>query len=173
MSDLFDQHSYEGSFDELPDLSGYRIFIFLNNSSVDEMKKQMAGYDELYSNETAFSAEVYRLGATQWTYLVLTLKAHVSELSPVWDYLNILLWMSEKAAPAFAYAVPKEKGSYPLFAQRDWGNPSGDSCLGIAMGKNFRASIPGQELIWEQSVPETFDYRKQIIEHFGIDVAMV
>ncbi|MCR4641562.1 MAG: hypothetical protein K5697_05990 [Lachnospiraceae bacterium] len=173
MADLFDQHEEAGAFDELPDLRGYRIYIFLNNSSVDEMQKQLAGYYELYSDESAFSAEVRSLAGTPWTCLALTLRAHVSELPPVWDYLNILLWMSDKAVPAFAYAYSEQPEKLPFFAQRDWGNPDGDSCIGIAMGRNFRASVPAQELSWQQELPEGFDYRAQIMTHFGVDVGRV
>ncbi len=40
--------------------------------------------------------ELYKLDDLSWNYVVLTLLPNVAEISPIWDYLNILLWLNEK-----------------------------------------------------------------------------
>ena len=160
------------SFDTFPDLTNYRIYIFLKNDRVSEVKAHLDEYHELYITETDFSTGLYNLGDTQWTYVVLTLLPGVAEISPFWDYLNILLWMSDKAEISFAYAFSKQKGELPVIAVRDEKNQYGDSCKGIASGKYFSAAIPEQAVTWEQSVSKKFDYEEYLRKCYGVDVRL-
>ena len=80
--------------------------------------------------------------------------------------------MSDKAESSFAYAYSRQKGELPLIAERDWNNQDGDSCKGIANGKNFYAAIPDQNVRWEQAVPKQFDYEKYLMERYGVDVRL-
>ena len=170
--DIFKKHDEGSSFDSFPDLKNYQIYILLKGGELSEVKAQMDEYHEIYITEAAFSTQLYKLGDTQWTYIVLTLLPDVAEFPPVWDYLNILLWMSDKAESSFAYAYSRQKGELPLIAERDWNNQDGDSCKGIANGKNFYAAIPDQNVRWEQAVPKQFDYEKYLMERYGVDVRL-
>ena len=170
--DMFKKHNGPESFDSFPDLTDYRIYIFLKGGELCEVKAQMDEYHEIYITETAFSTQLYKLGDTPWTYVVLTLLPNVAEISPIWDYLNILLWMSDKAEQSFAYAYSDCAGELPLFAERDWDNQYGDSCIGIANGKHFHVAIPEQEITWKQNVAKQFDHPKYILDKFGVDINM-
>ena len=168
--DIFKNRKKQASFDSFPDLKNYRIFLFLKGGEIDDVKAQMDEYHELYITETAFSTNLFKLGDTPWTYVVLTLLPEVAEISPIWDYFNILLWMSEKTEISFAYACSRQMGEPPVFAVRDDDNQYGDSCKGMANGKYFHAAIPEQEVTWEQSISKQFDYEGYIREKYGVDV---
>ena len=170
--DIFKKHDEGNSFDSFPDLKNYQIYIFLKGGELSEVKAQMDEYHELYISEAAFTTQLYKLDNTQWTYVVLTLLPDVSDPPPVWDYLNILLWMSDKSESSFAYAFSSQKGELPIIAERDWNNQYGDSCIGIANGKNFHAAIPEQEVIWKQAVPKQFDYEAYLLEKYGVDIRL-
>lgn len=160
------------SFDTLPDLKNYRIYLFLKAGEVSEVKAHLDEYHELYITEAAFSTDLYKLGDTAWTYVVLTLLPGVAEISPAWEYLNILLWMSDKAERSFAYAYSRQKGEPSVIAERDWGDQLGESCKGIIGGKYFHASIPGQEVTWKQGVPKSFEHEEYIRKEYGVDVRL-
>ena len=170
--DFFKKQNKSDSLDDFPDLSNYRIYLFLKGGDLDEVKAQMDEYHELYTTETAFSTQLFKLGDTPWTYIVFTLLPNVAEISPIWDYLNILLWMSDKTEIAFAYAYSIQAGELPLLANRDYDNQSGDSCIGIANGKHFRAAIPEQEVAWGQSVSKQFDNSEYLRENYGVDISL-
>ena len=168
--DIFRKRNKQNSFESLPDLKNYRIFLFLKGGAVDELRAHMDEYHKIYSTETAFFMDLFKLGDTSWTYIALTLMPEVAEISPMWDYLNILLWMSEKAEVSFAYAYSREQGKLPVVAVLDEENQYGDSCKGIANGKHFRAAIPEQEVTWGQSAPKQFDYEEYLLGKYYVDV---
>ena len=170
--DIFKKQDVENSFDSFPDLKNYQIYLLLKGGELSEVKARMDEYHEIYITETAFSTQLYKLGDTQWTYIAFTLLPEVSELSPIWDYFNILLWMSDKSESSFAYAFSRQKGELPIIAARDWNNQYGDSCIGIANGKNFHAAIPEQEVIWKQAVPGQFAYEAYLLEKYGVDIRL-
>lgn len=170
MFGIFKKQNRSNAFDSFPDLKDYRVYLFLRGGELSEVKARMDEYHEIYLTETAFSTQLYRLGDTPWIYMVLTLLPGVAELSPIWDYFNILLWMSDKVETAFAYAYSEYKGKLPVFALRDVDNQFGDSCKGIANGKHFLATIPEQEVQWGQGVTGRFDYKGYLRENYGIDV---
>ena len=170
---FFKRQNKSDSFDSFPDLTNYRIYLFLKGGELNEVIAQMGEYYEMYPTETAFSAQLYKLNDTPWTYIVLTLLPNVTEISPIWDYFNILLWMSDKAELSFAYAYSTQFGELPLFAYRDYDNQFGDSCKGIANGKQIYAKVPEQEVLWGQSVSEQFDYEGYLWENYGVDISLV
>lgn len=169
---FFIKQNKSDSLDTFPDLSDYRIYLFLKGGELNKVKAQMDEYHELYTTEAAFSTQLFKLGDTSWTYIVFTLLPNVAEISPIWDYLNILLWMSDKTEVSFAYAYSMQAGKLPLLANRDYDNPFGDSCIGIANGKHFRAAIPEQEVVWEQRVSKQFDYSGYLRENYGVDISL-
>ena len=171
--DIFKKNVQTGAFDSFPDLKDYRIYILLKGGELSEVKAQMDEYHQIYITETAFSTQLFKLGDTQWTYIVLTLLPGVAELSPIWDYLNILLWMSDKAEQSFAYAYSDQKGKLPLIAERDRDNQYGDSCKGIAQGRYFYATIPEQEVTWKEGVSKDFDPEGYLRERYGVDLSLV
>ena len=81
--------------------------------------------------------------------------------------------MSDKAELSFAYAYSTQFGELPLFAYRDYDNQFGDSCKGIANGKQIYAKVPEQEVLWGQSVSEQFDYEGYLWENYGVDISLV
>jgi hypothetical protein len=168
--DVFKKSNEKATFDSFPDLRNYRSYVFLKGGEAGELKRQMDEYHQLGS-ETAFSTALYTIGGTPWTYVVLTPRPNADKVSMVWDFLNILLWMSDKAASSFAYACPAKEGELPIIAYRDENNDMGDSCKGIAREKFFHASIPDFEVIWEQSLPKQFDYVDYLQQNYGIDVS--
>ena len=168
--DIFKKQDNGNTFDSFSNLKNCRIYIFLKGGNLSEVKAQMDEYHEIYITEAAFSTQLYKLGDTQWTYVALTLLPDVAELSPVWEYFNILLWMSDKAESSFAYAFSDQKGELPLIAERDWNNQYGDSCNGIANGKYFYAAVPDQNVTWNRAVPNQFDYEGYLREKYGVDV---
>ncbi|MCR5403664.1 MAG: hypothetical protein K6E91_07590 [Butyrivibrio sp.] len=165
--DRFNQSKEKNSFDSFPGMENYQLFLFVNGFNA---KEQMDKYHEIYNDETAFSTEIYNRANTSWMCIVFTLKTDAIDISPIWEYLNTLLWMSEGSTPAFAYAYPKQEGDLPIIAYRDEGSKFGDSCVGIANGRYFQASIPDQEVVWGQSVPEQFDYEGFLSQSYGIDL---
>lgn len=165
---IFKKKKTETSLEVFPDMTKYRIYIFMKSESTSDLKALMNEYYEIYTTETPFSMELYKLDDLSWNYAVLTLLPNVAEISPIWDYLNILLWVDENAISSFAYAVSKQEGEQPFFAAVDKSNPYGDSCVGIANGRNFMCNIPEQKVKWSTSVPNQFDYTKYIYEHYGV-----
>ncbi len=165
---IFKKKNTETSLEVFPDMVKYRIYIFLKSESTSDLKALMNEYHEIYTTETPFSMELYKLDDLSWNYVVLTLLPNVAEISPIWDYLNILLWLNEKAVSSFAYAVPMQEDEQPFFAEVDKSNPYGDSCVGIANGRNFFCNIPEQKVVWSTSVPKQFNYTKFICERYGV-----
>ncbi|MCR5733991.1 MAG: hypothetical protein K6G22_05210 [Lachnospiraceae bacterium] len=161
------------SFDSFPNLTSYRLYIFLKSGDINKVKAQMDEFYELYPNEIPFSAQLYQLGPTPWTYLVLNHLPNVGSMSPIWYYLDYLLWMSDSAELSFAFAYSVQAGELPLFASRDFNNPNGDSCTGISNGKHFHATVPGEEVNWGQSVSNQFDYVEYIRGYYGVDISTV
>ena len=172
MQDSFNNNE-QNPFGLFPDMADYRIYLLLKGGEANEIQAQMDEYDKIYSNETPFLTEMYKVDGTPWTYFVLTLRTDVAEPYPVWSYFDILLWMREKVNLAFAYACPKQQGYLPIVACCEENNPSHDSCAGIANGRNFRAVMPDWEVIWGQNVPIDFNYIGYIRETYGIDVSQL
>lgn len=79
-----------------------------------------------------------------------------------------MVGLNEKTACSFAYAVPKKADKQPFFAEVDKSNPYGDSCVGIANGRNFICNIPEQKVEWSTSVSKQFNYTKFICECYGV-----
>lgn len=169
----FNNTKGQDPFGLFPDITNYRVYLFLMGGEVNEISAQMDEYNELYSDGIPFSTEMYKVGDSSWTYFVFTFRTHVEERHPVWYYFDNLLWMSVKANLSLAYACPKQQGYLPIIACRDEDNQSGESCKGIANGKYFRANIPYNEVNWGQSVPVGFDYIGYVRETYGIDVSML
>lgn len=170
LMDAFRKNSGGSSFDSFPDLSDYRIYLFLKGCDVQKLLDE---YSEIYSNPQPFSTEIFNVQFTPWKYVVFTFYPGVSEICPMMDYLDVLLWMSGGSACTFAYACPNQDGRLPIIAYREDDNEYGDSCKGIANGKYFRADIPGNEVKWGASVPMQLDYVAYLRERYGIDVAAV
>jgi len=165
---IFKKKNIESSLEVFPDMTKYRIYIFLKSESTSDLKALMNEYYEIYTTETPFSMELYKLDDLSWNYVVLTLLPNVAEIPPVWDYLNILLWLNEKAVSSFAYAIPKQEEEQPFFAEVDKSNPYGDSCVGIANGRNFFCNIPEEKVEWSTSVSKQFNYTQFIYERYGV-----
>ncbi|MCR4658258.1 MAG: hypothetical protein K5770_18815 [Lachnospiraceae bacterium] len=141
------------------------------------MDKIWAQMDEYYKDiragETSFSTTLYNLDNTPWTYAVLNLLPYSSGTSPIWEYLDTLLWISDTADVSFAYAYSEKDGELPLIFERDWDNRDGDTCKGIANGKYFLASIPEQEVTWKQPIPRQFDYVGYLWQNYGFDLGWI
>ena len=153
-----------------PELSDYRIYIFLKGGAAGELKTLLNEYYELYIDETPFSMDLYNTNDQSWNYISLTLLPNVGEVEPMWEYLNILLWMSQKASVLFAYAVSDKPGKLPVFAEVNKADSLGETCLGIVNGKNFICNIPERRAEWTGSVPVQYDLEKYIFERYGFDV---
>lgn len=166
--DLFKKKNTATSLEAFPDMEKYRIYIFVKGGSASDLKARMNEYNEIYITETPFSMELYKMEDSSWHYVVLTLLPNTAEISPAWDYLNILLWLNEKAEHSFAYAFSEKEGGQPFYAEVDKNNPYGDSCVGIANGRNFFCNIPEQKVEWSASVSKQFDYEKYIYERYGV-----
>ncbi len=170
--DIFKKNK-ETVFDTFPELSDYRIYIFLKGGSTGELKALLNEYHELYIDETPFSMDLYNTNDQSWTYITLTLLPKVGEVEPMWEYLNILLWMSQKASILFAYAFSDKAGKLPVFAEVNKADPLGETCLGIVKGKNFLCNIPERRAEWTGNVPAQYDIKKYIFERYGIDMSSV
>jgi hypothetical protein len=162
----------QNSFDSFPDMRGYRAFIFLKGCEVNEVRKQVAEFNEIYGSDIAYSIEVFSIDGTPWTYIALNLLPNANN-SPIWYYLDILLWMSDKADTSFAYAYSMQEGNLPVIAFRDRGNEYGEACRGMANGKYFQASVPSEEVTWGQNVPAQFDYVGHLYNSYGVNVSLV
>lgn len=166
--DRFIKNNEGNSSDSFPDLNNYQLFLFVKGCDV---RTRLDEYLEIYNGETAFSTEILNISNTEWNYVFFTPKPSAGEASPIWEYLNTLLWMSEEPAEAFAYACSKYEGELPpIIAYRDEDSKSGDSCTGIADGRQFEAVIPEQSLRWGESVSDEFDYEGFLSQIYGIDL---
>ena len=160
----------ETAAEAFPELADYRIFIFLKGGAAAEQKSLLNEYHELYIDETPFSMDLYNTDDQSWNYITLTLLPNVGEVEPMWEYLNILLWMSQKADLLFAYAVSDKPGKLPLFAEVNKADQLGETCLGIVNRKNFISNIPERRTEWTGNVPAQYKLENYILERYGLDV---
>jgi len=58
---IFKKKNIESSLEVFPDMTKYRIYIFLKSESTSDLKALMNEYYEIYTTETPFSMELYKL----------------------------------------------------------------------------------------------------------------
>ena len=66
--DLFKKHNETESFDSFPNLTDYRIYIFLKGGELSEVKARMDEYHEIYITETAFSTHAVTLLRKEYSH---------------------------------------------------------------------------------------------------------
>ena len=163
-----DAQSAQTGLDAFPDITGYRAFLFLKTENIEALEAHCKEYGEIYPDEIVFTPAFQKYKDPAWVCMSLTPVAGKADAASIWHYLNLLLWMSDKAEKSFAYAVSGAMA--PVFAERDWSNSFGDSVMGIANGKNYYCNIPEQSVKWRQSVAKGFDPVQHIRERYGVDV---
>ena len=156
---------------DFANLKNYRAFIFTNKVSYADLKAHIDEYYQLYSDASSYELNyaIKEIKGTQWIRIEFTLKNQTAKYTPFWEYLNALIWLSDKTDTLFAYAFSKEKRYLPVIAGFDKDNPAGDSVLGIMNSRNFVACLPEEKIVWKEEVPKNLDYEKYLETNFGFD----
>ena len=155
------------SVDRIPDLKGYRIRIYQKGSSFEEMRGLWNEYEEMYSEEINYQVNFCGFSGTPWKYMDITGKTSQEPIS-FWEYLNLLIWMSQKGSGLFALAESTSVlPEYAVYATVDMSNPAGDTCNALVNGKRCLCDIPAQEISWGEAVSAGYDYRNVIVHTFA------
>lgn len=154
-----------------PNLKDYRSFIFTKKVSYPDLKAHLDEYYELYSDPTSYELNyaVKEIKGTKWIRIEFTLKNQTPEFTPFWEYLNALIWISDKTDTLFAYAFSNVKNNHPVIAKFNTNNPAGDSVLGIMNGRYFEACLPEEKIVWKEVLPPGLDYERYLETNFGFD----
>ncbi len=152
------------SANQIPDLSGYRIRIYQKGSTFEEMRGLWKEYEEMYSAEINYQVNFYGYSGTPWKYMEITGKTP-QEIISFWEYLNLLIWMSQKGSGLFAFA--ESATAQPVYATVDANNPAGDTCNALVNGKRCLCDIPAQEANWGEALNTGYDYRNVIVHTFA------
>jgi len=180
----------------VPSLNFYSKRIYLENTSMPQVKRAMEEYDELYTDEVPFVVEYGEAVGTTWTFLVFRAKPKCDENVLWWEFLNVLLWLTETTHTLFAFAQPAasedpltrvaadaslsaanginlRKLPHPkrslIFLEPELDNASGDTCKGILHGYRFRFHVPERKIEWISEESSDFDYVRHIRDLFSFD----
>ena len=156
---------------DFPNLKNYRFFIFTKKVSHPDLKACLDEYYELYSDPTSYELNyvIKEIKGTEWIRIEFTLKNQTPKYTPFWEYLNALIWLSDKTDTLFAYAFSNIKSNHPVIARFDADNPAGDSVLGIMNSRYFIACLPDEKIVWKEMIPSSLDYEKYLETYFGFD----
>ena len=150
------------------DLTEFAPFIFIKNLSKEEIEATLKEYDELYTDAPLFTYRTGLVLGTPWNYAEMVPSKTADKESLIWEYLNILIWFSDKSKVLFAYAIPNDPKEFPIYATFDFKNPFGDTCDGYMLRKQFKANIPERSIEWDsKEVPKKFDCQIQVEDYFS------
>ena len=164
---LFDFLKKNTDTNQIPDLKGYSVRIYQKGSTFEEMHELWNEYEEMYSAEINYQVSFYGFSGTPWKYMDITGKTSQETVS-FWEYLNLLIWMSQKGSSLFALAESVSvMPQYAVYATVDADNPAGDTCNVLVNGKRCLCDIPAQEIMWGETLSVGYDYRNVIVHIFN------
>ena len=144
-----------------PDLTAYRKVIFLHNITFDEIDTLLKKYADIWSDKRKIVCDfeyTFLPDDKNWIYLSFPNFKDVAHYQNFWNYLNLMIWLSQKTDKEFCLAIP-EVQHQPLFLSTiDKMNPRGDSCNGIYADRDFYFQVPGSVFEWGPIPTSAFDF---------------
>ncbi len=171
-----DMAGYRPSREWWPDLTDYRKAMLLHHISYDEIDALLKEYAEINSDNKAIVCEfLYTClpDEPSWVYVEFPNFDNAPHYLNLWNYQNLLVWMSQKADQGFCLAIPRDQRK-PLFLSiMDGKNPHGDSCVGIYADRDFYFEIPGDIFEWGPVPTSAFNYVGFLKETFQFDTQWI
>ena len=156
---------------DFPNLKNYKSYIFTQNVPYSGIRESLKEYYELYSDPEAYELNyaIKEIKGTSWIRIEFTLRNQTPKYTPFWEYLNALIWLSDKTKILFAYVFSESKNHPPAIAWFDTINPAGDTVLGIMNKHYFSACLPEEKIVWKNEIPASFDYLEYLEKTFGFN----
>ena len=155
-----------------PDLRKYTTRIYMRDITIPEIESLLREYGELYTDESgSIITKTDNVAGTFWNYIEFSQKTGKASNALFWDYLNILLWMTQRTHCLFGYAVSDKKTLLPVIAFPDSNDALGERCLGVMYKSHFSFAVPDHTVTWGNNVATDHDPEKYISSVIGEDVS--
>lgn len=158
-----------------PDLHNYRARIYMRDTTIDQASDLYREYGEIYTdNETIKNAASFQyIPGTTWVILDFTPGKECKVVPLFWDYINLVMWMTQRSGSIFAYAVSDKKKYQPIIAFPDRNDPNGETCYGVMYKSDFRFNMPEHQVSWGPDVTADFDVAGYISREIGEDIKSI
>ncbi len=155
-----------------PDLRKYKTRIYMRDLTIPEIENLLREYGELYTDETGpIITKTDNVSGTFWNYIEFSQKTGRASNALFWDYLNILLWMTQGTKCLFGYAVSDKKNLMPVISFPKADDPLGETCVGVMYKSYFNFVVPDHTVTWGNNVATDFDPEEYISSVVDEDVS--
>lgn len=155
-----------------PDLRKYVTRIYMRDITIPEIESLLREYGELYTDESgSIITKTDNVTGTFWNYIEFSQKTGRPGNALFWDYLNILLWMTQRTGCLFGYAVSGKNNLQPVIVFPNASDSLGETCVGVMYKSHFNFAVPDHTVTWGNNVAVDFDPKKYISTVIGEDVS--
>lgn len=155
-----------------PDLRKYTTRIYMRDITIPEIESLLREYGELYTDESgSIITKTDNVSGTFWNYIEFSQKTGRAGNALFWDYLNILLWMTQRTNCLFGYAVSSKKNLMPVITFPKADDSLGETCVGVMYKSYFKFVVPDHTVTWGNNVAVDFDPEKYISSVVNEDVS--
>lgn len=156
-----DMAGYRPAQEWWPDLTAYRKAILLHNISYDEIDSLLKEYATLWAAPRPVVCDFFYTALpddSTWIYLEFPNFEKVPHYENFSQYLNLMIWLSEKADRQFCLAIPQNPNQPLFLSTMDEQNPCGDACMGIYADRDFYFEVAGDMFEWGPVPTAAFNY---------------